>query len=972
MEFCFANSPTISQYFGVLDFDLTRPPDISDMEFAIKKTELLSVLIRLLDAQRLTTYQIFDSGNKGFHVYIYDLQRCWLVPDSDLPDRNTWIRFNLKQIIGDELYELVDLSNHYLGKGIRPYLCAHPDTGKMPSLVHQVGDCPSSFWEWFIEALYLGVLPTLTGCPADSLTSSTDSLRSSTNSVHTEPIRATEDVPLVEALVAAYPAGARAHVVRDELVTIKDTNRCIVSDIDHKFPKNYAVLYTHHATVSCHSSKCKSKTKNIVLPTVPLTNLGELVPATQRRRIIGPEVPYILKDDISWSLQGEGYGAIFAPMGSGKTKALEDWIEDQGPNFTYLLVVVRITQASYFSHRYKDLVDYQKRPGSLYAVPRLVCCLNSLERLLDSEGRLPHYDLLILDEIESVVAGLVSKIMSSGRSEQCTIWNIMGTLIKSSARTLIMDGIPTHHSVDYFTGLGLFDKFSVVEHHRQPDFRMYKCHCHEASFLEEIHEDLRNDKNIVLVTNTKEIQTYIHSKVDPEYSKLMINADSERKVKSTSKNPNEKWNVRFLAYNTAVGAGASFDVDHFHVMYAVVSPYSCIPQDFYQLICRIRKLKEKKVVMLVMSHGDDDIPVPSKETLKMHKMQNIKNFHGYQSGFRPSLRVLELNPAENIKLDICELDYKLIRTLSAQRLLKLKHEDDLFLNILVDFEHEKLRLRSHSHYCDTLFTMIRRNGGIVMEIREDQMDTLRSSSRIIKADARKLSDEMAIVPNERNKFWQPPPDFDPAIAKVWNKLVNFNDANTQFRWMSLRSKLVKETQEVYEKELTDVNKNNRALSNVLLFSGNILESLATLRSVCGFEIDTTLGRFSGRVSILTFYVHKKRILDAIQNIYGQIYNATQVRMEIINPDPMDSDSRTNFILWKNIKAMFRAFGINCIYHAGGNRRITVNRRRMTTGEFEFCQTTQDIRMALAKLEFDTGERNHDAINYLINKKKSNQ
>jgi hypothetical protein len=974
LEFCFAGSTIVSQYFGVLDFDIEREYGLSDMDYNIRKMDRLSVIVRLLQQRGFEHYQIFDSGRKGYHVYIYDMNRCWLVPEKEDVDRNLWIRHQLKELYGEELYDMIDLSNHHIGKGIRPYMCNHPVTGKPPSLIQATGECPSSFWEWFVECLYIGMTPKRAGLPSDLVTS-TDSIASieSIELNHSsENIRAQEEINVRDAIVSAYPGGCRLADAREGLVTIKENDYCLIAGRHHKFPKNYAIIHTHHATVLCHSSNCKGNSKNVVLKTRPLTDTGDLIPIEQRRRIIGPDVPYILKEDIEWCLEGPGFGAVFAPMGSGKTKALEDWIEEKPKSFTYLLIVVRITQASYFSNRYADLVDYQKRQGNLHKVTRLVCCINSLERLLDDEGRLPHYDLLILDEIESIVAALVSKILSSGRSEQCTIWNIMGVLIKSAKRTLIMDGIPTHHSIDYFKGLNLFDKFSIVEHHRQPDFRTYKCHCHEASFMEEIHSDLRNGKNIVLVTNTKEVQAYIYSRIDSTYSKLMINADSEKKIKNTSKKPNEKWNVRFLAYNTAVGAGASFDVDHFNTMYAVVSPYSCTPQDFYQLICRIRKLKDKKVVMMVLSHGEDEKPVPTKEELKLCKMKNIKSFHWFQTSFRPSLRVLEFNATENVRLDICELDYKLIRTLSATRLLKLKHEDDFFLNTLIDFEHEKLCLSSHASYCTALFEMLRRNGGVVIEIKDHQLDILRISSRTMKQDARKLSDEMAVTqPNPRNRFWQPPDDFNPVLAKVWNKLVNFNDATTQFRWMALRNRLIKPENEVYEKELTDINRNNKALSNTMIFSGAVLAAFAILRTACGFHVHPELGIFYGRVSIMPFHTNKKRIFDAIKCIYNQVYSSTQLRMEVIEPAADDSDSAVNYIIWRNLKRMFKIFGINCIYHRAGNKRVMVNRRRMAAGEFEFCQTTQHIRMALAKLEYDTGERNHDAITYYLNKINSN-
>ena len=147
---------------------------------------------------------------------------------------------------------------------------------------------------------------------------------------------------------------------------------------------------------------------------MPLTNFSDLLvkhctdnQKPVRRRVLPKEQDYVTKDDIEWCLEEKGYGAVFALMGSGKTQALETWLKQKPATFTCLLIVVRKTQATYFASRYGDFVDYQKQVASLYGVPRLAMCINSLIRLLDN-GVIPKYNLLILDEIESILEAAVS------------------------------------------------------------------------------------------------------------------------------------------------------------------------------------------------------------------------------------------------------------------------------------------------------------------------------------------------------------------------------------------------------------------------------------------------------------------------------------------------------------------------------------------------------------------------------------
>jgi len=952
----------MSYFLGALDFDIPKD-SLSDDQYQQRKLDALEV-IKGLVAERCTHYQIFDSGNKGYHVYVFE-ERCWRIPVDPKGDHKIWVSAQLRDLFGDPLFDMLDLSNHFIGKGLRPYTCRHPVTHRMPVLLVSTVPNDLDFWYWFVnDVVATGKKPVAfeTTAAVPEAVPSPPPLRLSSV---IEGFDRTTGGTVLEKLQRLYSSGD-VQPKDSDLYLVKQTKWCCFIKADHKAQKNYIQMIGEHALIRCHSGKCNSRKMYISKDYKPLTDFGDLLEKhcapeqyPLNRKVIPQNQEYITKEDIEWCLKDRGFGAVFAPMGSGKTQALETWLKDKPDTFRCLLIVVRKTQATYFASRYGDFVDYQKSRGPLHQADRLVVCINSLIRLLSS-GVVPRYDLLILDEIESIIEAGVSKMLSNGKSEQTNVWNILATLIKGAANTLVMDGIPTHHSIAYFSGLNLLKEFSVVEHHRQPDFRVYKCFCDQLEFIKNINSDLLAGKNIVLVTNTKEVQTFIFNQIETD-SKLMINADSTQKIKNTTKKPNEKWNVRFLAYNNAVGAGQSFDLSHFHSMYAVVSPMSCYPQSFYQLICRIRKLKESNVSLLVIHQEYAD--APSKQELKMQKLQNIVKFHSTQSEFVPKLSLFNTMTTENVRLDICDVDYKIVRMLATSRQLQLKHEDDFFINILVDYEHEKLQLRDSEKYSQVFFDMIHRNGGVVLPLKKEQQFMLKASTQQMKVDARKLALDAGV--NANHQFWSSD-KVPPHVAKVWNELVDLGDLTKHYRWLALRNRLIDDPSRVYEKEFTSINNHGKALSNCMLYSNGVLKAFGDLARACKFTIDRKLGMFVGECSILDFYENEEQIQSACAIIFNQLYNETGTKIALSQPEKNTYSAR-NIALWKNIRKVFSKFGIRCDYRSARGSRKVIRGQRLVKSSFTFCELTQQIRMAISNIEFDTGEKNLEGVEYFIQK-----
>lgn len=996
-QFLKGDSNTIYQYFGVLDFDFKRvlaKADKPPTKAQLLEDEDIKRIIHLLD-EKFSHFTVYFSGRKGIHVYVYS-KEMFVYPPPDFSEargRLNWLHSFLNATYGTEIYDLLDASIYHIGKGIRPYSMAHPKTGIRPFMIYQKGP-HNCIWSYLLEEkpwettqVFIPEINALIQkkvCERTMKTGISEVIR--VNSISESSTDMTKSViDYLKNQPGSIPSNPVKLVKSSgkckNLYKVLNTSYCPIKRGCHsRTGKSYVYIYSHHATFMCFSDTCGTESEYTLkkyLP--PLTNLTELSNTLFDRGeirqkhfeaiVIPPEQKYVSVHDIEWAIGNEDvgkYGYIAAPMSCGKTTALRAYLEAQPPSYSCLLIVVRQSQAHTFAPIYPGMANYLDcKPGSLFGVNRLVICINSLMRILSVEGFVRSYDLLMLDEFESDLDVSTNPSMSNGRSMQTEIWETLIALIKCCKRTLFMDGIPTDISLKYLDRIGILPFVRIVEMPRQVDYRTYIMYSHAQIFIETFEEKIRNGKKIVLVSNCKAILQTIFDEIHvPSGNKMIITGDSDRDIKLTSSNPDLYWNKDLFAFNSAVGPGTSFNPKLYDEMGVIVTPNSSSPQVLFQMINRIRELNDKVVRVIILDGNATNIP--TREELKRRKMQNIVNMQNKQTIY-PKAGFFQKMDKEYCRLTILDLDHKIAKELVSNQMMKLKHEDDLFLDMLVEYEYRKRVLENSEEYAKQLFLLIRRNGGIVREEINPIKKVIETSTRMLKSDARN-HELKRTLDLKNNVIWTIPEKYASKFTEValleLNKKVPRNDADAHYMWIGFRKAFLHESeQSLYEKEFFQIIAQKKAVNNTILFSNGLMDEIKKLCDICSISISSKTAIVSGKVrtSMEFFNNDIGEINNICERALEMIRCKTQFTYRICKPDNK-SVTKANRSTLLNVQTLFNCFGIHSEYRSTAERLCTGRKKgeRFVRAFLVFDEDMQKFRMAISKLDPETGESDMEA------------
>jgi hypothetical protein len=237
----------------------------------------------------------------------------------------------------------------------------------------------------------------------------------------------------------------------------------------------------------------------------------------------------------------------------------------------------------------------------------------SEELSCSDEEELPSYDLVIIDEIESVLAHFKSPTVTDKEDT----FDLLSAICANSNKILALDGDYHNRSYDFISGFG---PNIVLENTIKKDKSHYIFTNNLPNFEKELEQDLVNGKNIVLISMSSTLGEKYENKLKDRFKCKLHCSKSNDEDKKFLVDVEKYWNnFQIVIYSPFIEAGIDFNIPHFYKKYVILSSNSCSQRALCQMIGRVRQTENN--VIKVFLNG-----LPFKEKANFYTYEEIKQY----------------------------------------------------------------------------------------------------------------------------------------------------------------------------------------------------------------------------------------------------------------------------------------------------------------------------------------------------------
>ena len=338
--------------------------------------------------------------------------------------------------------------------------------------------------------------------------------------------------------------------------------------------------------------------------------------------------PFIPTDELA---EG-GTFLLQAPKGTGKTEAMNAFITDEiskNPKAKILVVTYRIALATKYDHEFDHLEfgfhNYQNQITKQAQVDRMIVLIDSISKCLVGDFHQDKYDIIIMDEVYSILEGWDSGIMGTKKLALMSSFKI---LIQNCKYLYCMDA-HLNNKLCINTLSKLRDTAKFISH-RNPNCHPYNDYtvnwyepqsrpnakpCEQVDKIKwqnQFLDKLKQGKKLALVSSTKtmvnDMEVFInglkHSGELPsdfEYRSYTSDTSAADKTKQLADVEHYWKSISCVLYSPTISAGTSFNLidgndgfDEIFVYFTTPSSNSASYNTLSQMLFRIRQLNDKQ------------------------------------------------------------------------------------------------------------------------------------------------------------------------------------------------------------------------------------------------------------------------------------------------------------------------------------------------------------------------------------------
>ncbi len=366
----------------------------------------------------------------------------------------------------------------------------------------------------------------------------------------------------------------------------KSDSCCLICRRIHKNNRQYLIHNNQSKNIlyKCHDDDAKNKQ-------IYLVNL--ICPKMEPDLIINSEnLPEYEFKNIKCLMIG-------SKVGTGKTINANNFLSKLPPNANVLQITYRVTLSQKYLTETKKFgfINYIDVKKKQIQDERVIIQLDSLHRLA---WDLQHWDVIIIDEIDSVLGHFNSPLMKNKNMNA----DILKQLVESSSKCLLLDAnITTDRVCDFALSICKREEIHYLQNsYIRPNNRQVKILQNKDQLLNLYMQSLKNGENVVFVSTSKKFLKELEKiakKCFPNLVLLFYTSETDRQtLMFDSQNANQSWIIgNGLHFTPTYSAGVSFTLPHFDKLYVYGGPGGCEALTLFQMMFRVRQLKQGDMIM---------------------------------------------------------------------------------------------------------------------------------------------------------------------------------------------------------------------------------------------------------------------------------------------------------------------------------------------------------------------------------------
>jgi hypothetical protein len=308
---------------------------------------------------------------------------------------------------------------------------------------------------------------------------------------------------------------------------------------------------------------------------------------------------------------------ICSPYNTGMTLYIKNVLDQFKPE-RILWVSYRVSLTNDIKFNFQSY-GFQSYLTGNYKADKLIIQLESLHKLdgnyefIDEGNGVPSYDLVIIDEIESILSQFNSPTF---KMESREIFIYLQEIINNSKKLITLDGDISNRTYNFISNFG--ESINIVNLCKF-DKKIFNIVDDTSYFENKIIESIDANLKIAIVSQSRKKAEDIGNMLLKKYptKKIMVYTSlTDDILKMQLDNVNDVWiKADILIYSPTIEAGVNFDIPHFNKVFGILSNNSTSQRSFLQMMNRIRKITDNEHIIL-----NDNI-------FKMNEIKNYVTFY---------------------------------------------------------------------------------------------------------------------------------------------------------------------------------------------------------------------------------------------------------------------------------------------------------------------------------------------------------